>query len=297
VLHGGDDRRLLDPETGLVVAERAVPDAVLARARLPDGIVLVPGHARIGPGRLAVVGPEGARADCRAPADARRGSPARAGHGHHADPRSRGRSGEPAGPRLGADEPVAEVDLRTLRVTYRVPAPVRSLQARTKIIRGPYRTADRVGDGVLALTGTNAHRVGGTRFETAGVHLIDTRTWERRTVASRAQVLSTTGTTVVVPLADRPAAFAPDGKERFGVAGRFGRVQAVDGRAYAWRDEEGMLVVDVASGSTTPSAVAARRPCSGREPCARSRAARRSAPGPAAQGVRRVTNRAAGASR
>jgi hypothetical protein len=177
--------------------------------------------------------------------------------------RTRGLAVDPATRRayvVGADEPVAEVDLRTLHVTYHALAPVRSLQARAKDIRGPYRTATWLGDGVLAVTGTNARRRpgGGPRFEPVGVHLIDTRSWRRRTLAPQARWFAVSGQALVVPLATTLAVFGPDGVERLRVPGRFGWVQAVDGRAYAWQEGGSILVVDLGTGAT--SAVAVDRP-------------------------------------
>jgi hypothetical protein len=60
---------------------------------------------------------------------------------------------------------------------------------------------------------------------------------------------------LVVPLATAVAVFGTDGVERLRVPGRFGWVQAVDGRAYAWREGGPMLVVDLQTGATSSVAV------------------------------------------
>jgi hypothetical protein len=111
---------------------------------------------------------------------------------------------------------VAEVDLRTLRVTYHALDPVRTMQASTKAVEGPYRVAAWLGDGELAVTGWNRR---GTRSDPAGVHLIDTRTWQRRTLAPRAQTFAATNGTLAVPLTAELAVFGADGGERFRVPG------------------------------------------------------------------------------
>lgn len=250
---------VFDPENGRVVAERAVPGSVRGVARLPDGLVLVLGRVPIGPARLAVVGPDGRVRTAALPRT--RVGERRLG-GYAMEARVAGLAVDPASRRayvLGADEPVAEVDLHTLRVTYHALAPARSLQMRTKDIRGPYRTAKWVGDGVLAVTGWNARRPagGGPRFDPAGVHLVDTRLWKRHTLAPRAQWFAVSGETLVVPLTAGLAVFRPDGVERLRVPGRFGGVQAIDGRAYAW-EEGSILVIDLVAGAS--SSVAVDRP-------------------------------------
>lgn len=253
---------VVDLESGRVVAERAVPGAVRVVARLPDGLALVLGGARIGPGRVAVVGPDG-RIRTAALPRTRLGERSLPGDDYRVAVRTPALAVDPEARRayvIGVDEPVAEVDLRTLRVTYHAPDRRRTLQVRTKNIRGSYRSAAWVGEGVLALTGWNARqgRRGGPRFEPAGVHLIDTRSWQRRTLAPRAQWFAVSGQTLVVQLAAGLAVFGPDGVERMRVPGRFGGVQAIDGRAYAWRDGVAILVVDLETGAT--SSVAVDRP-------------------------------------
>jgi len=250
---------VFDSESGRVVTERAVPGSVRGVARLPDGLVLLIRSPGIGPSRLAVVGPD-ARIRIAALPRTRAGSRRLGDDPYAFAVRTPGLAVDPDARRayvVGADEPVAEVDLRTLRVTYHALAPTRSLQARAKNIRGPYRTAAWVGDGVLAVAGTNAHRRpdGGPRFDPAGVHLIDTRSWQRRTLAPRAQWFAVTAGTLVVPLTTALVAFGPDGAERFRLPGRFGWVQAVDGRAYAWQEGGHILVVDLNTGATSSVAI------------------------------------------
>lgn len=238
---------VFDPESGRVLAEGAVPGAVRAAARLPDGLVLVLGRERMGPARIAVVGPDGRVRTAALPRTrVGRRAAARRIPGLAVDPDAR------RAYVVGADEPVADVDLRTLHVAYHALAPARRLQARAKNVRGPYRRATWLGDGVVAVTGDDAR---GGRFEPAGVYVVDTRSWQRRMLAPEAWWFAVSGRSLVVPLETALAVYGPDGVERLRVPGRFGWVEAAGGRAYAWQEGGTVLVVDLGTGATSTVAV------------------------------------------
>jgi hypothetical protein len=78
--------------------------------------------------------------------------------------------------------PVSEISLATLRVTRHELREVRSL---AKGATGPLRTALWLGNGRLAVTGWNRGVVAGrVQATTAGLRLVDTRTWRFRRVAA-----------------------------------------------------------------------------------------------------------------
>lgn len=100
-----------------------------------------------------------------------------------------------------AGAPVAEIDLQTLHVRYHsLSEPISFLgrlhdwlepEAEAKTIAGPARQAFWLGNGLLAVTGSDNHATTGPggeqQWETAaGLKLIDTRNWSIRTLHSNA---------------------------------------------------------------------------------------------------------------
>jgi hypothetical protein len=85
-----------------------------------------------------------------------------------------------------AGAPVAEVDLRTLRVRYHTLSErISSLAA--KATEGPARKAVWLGRGLLAVTGWDRHAATSAEWQTpAGLKLIDTWRWSARTIDARA---------------------------------------------------------------------------------------------------------------
>ena len=81
---------------------------------------------------------------------------------------------------LGAGEPPAAIDLRTLSVRY---APVRLTAAANKRAEGSMRTAETLPDGRIVV-GANVY--GATAAEdTAGLWLIDPKDWSRRVLSTK----------------------------------------------------------------------------------------------------------------
>jgi hypothetical protein len=89
---------------------------------------------------------------------------------------------------LGADEPAASIDLRTLAVRY---APLRLLTAVSKRAEGSVRTAATLPDGRLVVTGFD---YGTTAAGTAvGLWLVDPKDWSRRVLDSAANWFRVSG--------------------------------------------------------------------------------------------------------
>ncbi len=166
---------------------------------------------------------------------------------------------------VGADEPVAEVDLATMAVTYHGGS--RTL---AKAVSGPQRSAVWVGDGLLAVTGTDGHVEAGPSEEhwwvtPAGLSLVDTRDWTWRTIDRDATAVRVAGRLLLASSwvydSNGPtvtgmglAAYGLDGTPRFHVLGR----SPVDvlttwgGLVYAVHD--GVTVVDPAAGRVVGAA-------------------------------------------
>lgn len=228
--------------------QRQLGGSLQAGERFRRSLVLVlgpPGRA-IGPSRLVLVNPDGRLRSVILP-EIRSGSEVTGG----SDPTrflvrqwNPGIAVDPSGARafvVQAGAPVAEVDLRTLEVrSHTLSEPISLVgrlrdwlepPAEAKAQEGPNRQALWLGQGLLAVTGSDSHasvdRGGQAQWETpAGLKLIDTRRWSVRTLDhvtsriaaaagtlfgygvlfdSRTQKLSGTGLT----------AYSLDGKRRF----------------------------------------------------------------------------------
>ena len=161
---------------------------------------------------------------------------------------------DPAGRRafvVDADFTVAEVDLGTLAVTYHPP----SSRSLAKSVNGPSRTAQWLGNGVLAVSGVDYN--GDERGSAVGLRLIDTNTWARRTVDANIAffdvgdgILAGTG-----PWQDGPRhydIYGFDGRFRYGVDVERLQSLSVQG-AYAYlctASGNALRVLDAPTGST-----------------------------------------------
>ena len=187
---------------------------------------------------------------------------------------------------VGSGAPIAEVELATLTVRYHEPARRASLLDRLQSwldpeahakgpIAGAWRRASWLGGGFLAVTGEDGRVTGPDHVETTsvGVTLVDTRSWEARTLAPRANGFVFAGGTLLTTMHDPLDAspgiglrgFSRDGSSRFHLLGSqqitligtvAGRVfvdaiggtrvvRARDGRVSRWRRD----VPDVLVGS------------------------------------------------
>jgi hypothetical protein len=192
-------RRRLEPAG--ISAVGAVDRLVLLRAPLerigPVGLLVVEGS-----GRIRTVDISGIHAGFRPPPDW--DQPGAYGVG-----RGAALAVDPQGGRafvVAADAPVAEVDLASLRVTYRrLRQPASLLRrlahwlvppAEAKLNAGNWRSACWLGDGSLAVWGEETSIVGDTPAEQrvdrrlSGLKLIDTRSWTVRTLDAAADMAS-----------------------------------------------------------------------------------------------------------
>lgn len=175
-----------------------------------------------------------------------------------------------------ASGPVAEVDLETLAVSYhaldrpsllgrflRWLTPV----AHAKVLEGPVREARWLGDGMLAVSGTDYSveegRNGQARLiqEPAGVTLIDTRSWTSRLLDSKASGFAVAPGLVVAQGgrwdAEQPRGFGPglrafglDGRERWRLhAGEYRWMDPAGSIGYVYTGEGEAEVVDLATGT------------------------------------------------
>jgi hypothetical protein len=177
-----------------VVWRRALGGSLQAgeRFRLSLVLVLGPRGRSIGPSRLLVVGPAGrVRSASLTEIPSGLGG---AGGRRISREWNPGLAVDPSAARafvVQAGAPVAEVDLRTLRVRYHTLSERISSLA-TKAAEGPRRQARWLGHGLLAVAGTDSHASVGSngseaQWETAaGLKLIDTRRWSARTIDTRA---------------------------------------------------------------------------------------------------------------
>ena len=162
---------------------------------------------------------------------------------------------------VGVDAPVAEVDLRTMKVRrHRVtgaPALTRSGCHEC----GDQRSAVWLGGGRLAVAGST-HRLRRdkrVRKTPVGVAVVDTRDWTARTIARRAGAARLAGDRLLVYDGRHPAerpragaglrAYDRSGRARFTVLGgeRVGDVQVAGARAYA-RTNRGLRVLAMRTG-------------------------------------------------
>lgn len=108
------------------------------------------------------------------------------------------------------DEPVAEVDLRTMTATYHRPERRRSLlarfhdwlepQAHAKLIPGSARSAMWLGGGKIAAWGSDSVRSGPEQIQTTpvGLSIIDTREWTTELIDAKAQEVGLAAGTLLV---------------------------------------------------------------------------------------------------
>ena len=194
---------VVDPQERRAVAVHELDGAPLAWQTTAKGLVLLvsPGPG-VGTAQLAVVDADGYRAVTLD--GIRAGWPA----GATTEKLIPGLAADPSGRRAVVVPPgdrVAEVDLGTLVVTHHeLTRPVSLLgrlrnwlepRAHAKSIDGPARTAVWVGRDHVAVAGMETT---GRHLHATGAHLIDTRDWTVRPLASDASAIAASGGTVLV---------------------------------------------------------------------------------------------------
>jgi hypothetical protein len=171
-----------------VLRREPVVGTVLHIARSKRGLVLLTGPTvAIGPASLVVADARGVRTT-RLPSICAGEVPGGAGISEWRMP---GLAVDPRGAKAYVADPdgqVAEIDLRTLAVSYHEPTAQRSLLARldgwleptasAKGDSGPVRQAQWIGNGFVLVSGNNLHdSTDQLASDPAGLELIDTRNW------------------------------------------------------------------------------------------------------------------------
>jgi hypothetical protein len=144
---------------------------------------------------------------------------------------------------IGAGGLVAEVDLRSLVVTYH-PSPTRTLARTAKALQGWQRSAIWLPSGRVAVSGADysATVANGTEHMTetpAGLTLVDTRNWTLTAVDPGVSLLARSGDTLVAFGGGSAGigirGYSPAGALRFQLFGteQIGEAQGVGGLVYA----------------------------------------------------------------
>lgn len=213
-----------------------LPDALVLLLRPPDGV---------GPARLAVVDANGGVRSVTLDRIAI-GSPLDVESGKIVQVRSAGLAVDPAGTAyVVAAEGIAQVDLRTLAVTYRTPP--RTL---AKLLNGPQRTARWLGGGLVAVSGVEyATANGATTATPYGLRLLDVGSWTLRTLDPDAQGFAAGDGFLVAQGRDDAIGYGVDGRERFRADASVGWVNVSGPYAEVCSGRRLVAVLDPATGT------------------------------------------------
>jgi hypothetical protein len=257
---------LLDPTTRKPLPSPQSTGDVLWSQRSGNRIVLLAAPAQeVGAAQLAVVGADGAVRTIQL-------DRIKAGTRNEGD----AMAGESRMPALvlgtagrafvvgAAGEPIAEVDLERLELTYHESRQERSLLTRFRNwlepaaqakmpLAGSFRNGLWLGDGRIAVWGQDTVRVGPDRAETTpyGLHVIDTNDWTNRTIDAKAwHAAYAAGTLLASYRMDGLTGFDPSGTRRYhlfdgqalGVVATFGT------RAFVAFDHKPLHVLDATTG-------------------------------------------------
>ncbi len=245
----------VDPLAGRIV--RTTPltrPFTFELARLPDGLVFLLGaRGRIEPVRLAAVDAEGRVRIGTVPQ-------VRAGFVVGRELQTPGLAVDPVGRKayvVGGDRVVA-VDLRTLAASDR--GPLRTL---TKFIAGTTRSAEWLGNGLLAFLGTNWD---GQNNGPAGLRIVDVRSWTTRIVNREARSFTVAAGRLLVENAPTRRgvviAYGFDGAERYRLELAESTWMKKQGHlGYACRHAFLRAVVDLRSGRIVRGGFPARTRC------------------------------------
>lgn len=257
----------VDPVTRRKLRSPDLTGSVQAHVRVGNSlVVLLAPSWEIGPARLAVLDAQG---NVRAVQldGIKAGAVYDWGGAMRGESHVPGLAVDPAGRALvvgTGGEPVAEVDLKSLAVTYHRPAQSRSLLSRFRNwlepaaaakgpVAGSFRKAFWLGDGRFAFWGSDTAPVGTDRVETtpAGLSIVDTNGWTIRTVDAGARRAAFLGGTLLASDGVRGLTAYSSGGQRLyrlfdgedvGVVATFGS------RAFVAASRGPIRVVDVTSG-------------------------------------------------
>ena len=232
---------VVDPVAGRLVSARPTEGALVSVARTRNVLVLLltPDDG-IGPARLATLAADGTyrAVELSRVTAGFRYPEVDGGPGEHRVP---GLAIDPGRDRafvVGAGEPVAEIDLGALAVSYHEPARPISLVGRLRNglepraeakgpLLGAVRRAVWLGDGLIAVTGEDG-RPGrdGVVTHAAGLSIVDTRTWKIEAVQRAATAATMAGGTLLASAAGYPElegiglrGYDLEGHQRFHVFG------------------------------------------------------------------------------
>ena len=246
----------VDPLAGKVVRRTQLSRPFTFEfGRLPDGLVFLLGaQGRIEPVRLAAVDAEGRVQVATIPQ-------LRAGFVVRREQQTPGLAVDPVGRKayvVGGDR-IVSVDLRTLAVSDR--GPVRTL---TKLVSGSTRSAEWLGNGLLALSGMDWDADSGGP---AGLKLVDVRSRTARVLDRDAGSFTVAGSRLLVEKATSPralsvTAYGFDGRQRYRVELTGSTwMKKQGGRGYACRYAFLRGVIDLATGRMLRSGFAAATRC------------------------------------
>lgn len=275
----GEFAVLVDAAEGRVLQRQRLDGSVTAIGRMQGALVLLLVPATLGPVDLAVAGSDGSYRSVelsRIEAGLSTTEPPNSYHQRD----DAGLAVDRAGGRayvVAAGDPVADVDLASLAVTYHVPAQPISLlgrlhdwvepQAQAKeLLTRSTRAAIWLGDGRFAVVGMNGTGHWTTRrlevkMVPSGLQVVDTRDWSARTVDPRSSDLEVARNALLTWGLSWDAetqkgtgltVYGPRGQKRFhlfGVQPLWG-AQVVNGRAFVWKQnlEHGYAIVSLRTG-------------------------------------------------
>jgi hypothetical protein len=274
----GEFAVLVDAAEGRVLQRQRLDGSVTAIGRMQGALVLLLVPATFGPVDLAVAGSDGSYRSVeltRIEAGLTTTEPPDSYH--QRDDAGLAVDGAGRAYVVAAGDPVAEVDLASLAVSYHVAAQPVSLLGRlhdwvepTARAKDLFTRSDRaaiwLGDGQLAVVGMNGTAHWTTRrlevkMVPSGLQVIDTRDWSARTVDPRSSDLEVAKNALLTwgvswdagtPKGTGLTVYGPRGQKRFhlfGVQPVWG-AQVVNGRAFVWRQnlEHGYVIVSLRTG-------------------------------------------------
>jgi hypothetical protein len=163
----------------------------------------------------------------------------------------------------GRDEPVAEVDLKTLAVTYHHPQQSRSFLSRFHDwlepvagakgpLTGSFRKAVWVGDGRIAIRGFDTVPAGGEQVQTswAGLSVVDTGNWTRRMVDPDAHQAAFAANTILGSGPHGLSGYSSDGDRLYHLfeGQNVGVAASLGSRAFVVQNKGPVRIVDATSG-------------------------------------------------
>lgn len=245
VVAGGTFAAAVDPQRKRVVRRASLPGTVDGAVPLRDGLALLlaPSQSGFAPARVAVLDTEGrvrtATLD-RITVGFRQS-------GDTYELRSAGFAVDAAAHRayvVGTDDTIAAVDLDALTFSYHGGAS----RYIAKPMPGPQRTAAWLGNGLLAVAGSNG-------FTPTGLTLVDTRDWSTRVLDRNSEDVTVSAGALVGSSWVDFSVYGPDGTQRYRSTPSGGiELHVAGGYGYACNGAKLAYVVDLRTGATASAA-------------------------------------------